>query len=1723
MVPSAYSEQIDFQYTLEFTDSNGNPLEAVQIHGTDGINELNGRVSGSDGSWSFDVRDLESSSPTLYYSFSGYKMEPDYLEVGSETCPDNVCEVVATPDVNETVVLKVEVLDADGNGIDGVTGVISGLEYACPEVTGTDGSLHFSTRKRTAACSDVDFDPLNDYSKVILSAPNGKSCTFTPLQGGNLCPTTSTTLQYLAECSDLESPPQKVEGTYHFEVRATNNLPIITPLKVYPQGTTLVTNGSGVASVSTATLGIGINSSFRVIPVGRYQFYPPEIVVSPGTCPDNVCKFFANPIYKYQQVGTATFQDADGNPVSGIDVGVSSGLSQCQSNRTHTTSKDGVAYFPVQMQYGCDNGDATTLNDKVEVVANQAGCAFSDPSGDAFSFCALGTLAPEKSYTAVCSSPDAERHTISGSVRGPNGAPFPQVKILANGVQTAISRQDGTYSFQANNGDTIVLEASSDDFVFDPKRIEIKSVEEHHSKVNFHTFASTSGLENGYIPEWCDPEDEYEISGIVLDTLGQRLPGATILNNHQSITVTDANGEYKFNVPAQSDNWVTAEYNDEFFDPAGISYPYISCNEEQTNFQITQEGSFIYSGRILDENGNPIPEVQMTFYENGVARTIVSDSSGYYFISVSDGSNCLIRVTDPNFGCEPQEYSSVANGNVLNLHFTCERDLCPLDGSKMEPGQCGCGTPDTDSDNDGVANCNDSCSTDADKVEPGQCGCGNAETDTDGDGTANCVDTCFEDPLKIDAGICGCGIADDPTDTDGDGTLDCNDSCSSDPLKVEPGVCGCGTADTDTDGDGTSDCIDLCVDDSQKTEPGMCGCGISDRDRDGDETPDCEDLCPTDRYKVEPGECGCGIADIDLDGDGVLQCEDLCDTDPFKLEPGECGCGRADTDIDGDETLDCNDECPFDPLKIREGICGCGVDERDTDEDGVPDCRDECMFDPLKTEAGQCGCGEPDIDSDNDSTCDCLDLCPEDPKKLEPGICGCGESDKDSDGDGTADCEDLCAFDDLKLEPGECGCGSADIDFDNDGVLQCDEACDEDPLKTEPGICGCGVPDIDSDSDEELDCNDECPFDPLKQEEGICGCGIADTDTDGDGVADCEDLCILDPLKSIPGYCGCGSVDTDTDGDGIADCLDLCDEDPRKAEPGVCGCGISDRDRDGDGVADCEDLCPTDRGKTAPGACGCGIADVDADGDGVLLCNDQCDTDPNKTAPGTCGCGLPDIDSDGDGTLDCNDSCSTDSKKIEPGVCGCGVADYDSDRDGTLDCLDSCITDPQKIEPGQCGCGIADTDTDLDGVSDCNDLCKYDNRKSDPGVCGCGEADIDKDNDGYFQCQDGCENDPEKVSPGACGCGIADTDSDGDGTPDCQDLCELDSNKIYPGLCGCGEVDTDLNNNGIMDCEEQGLVLEALCVEPPSSFAKKKKRSRSQSHTRSSNKNDNDKKVTICHIPPGNPENAHSITISRSALAAHRAHGDSDGACENDNEHGGNEKVTICHMPPGNPENRQSISISPSALSAHEAHGDSRGACTGDEEPEETIRWKITNPNGSEVPIEIEVLQPDTTERDVYDVGANSEVIFSTTKLSGRNTVVLYHYDGDEVMRVTHPLDYCEGEPITLSGALKGKNGRPIVEGDRMYKILSSFEAGDIEVVAKNNRTKRTYKADVTDPFSWSIVVPGGDYRVFLKSNRFRVSSRPKNYRGSYYWDQGGLHHALRRRDLRFIRRNRKK
>jgi len=169
---------------------------------------------------------------------------------------------------------------------------------------------------------------------------------------------------------------------------------------------------------------------------------------------------------------------------------------------------------------------------------------------------------------------------------------------------------------------------------------------------------------------------------------------------------------------------------------------------------------------------------------------------------------------------------------MLTIEFTPPDETCCLpDGSCVNLLAADClaadGTPtpafatcEGDADGDGVdVNCGDECPADSNKIEPGQCGCGASDVDSDGDATADCVDGCPLDASGVEPGICGCGVPEVDSDAGPgcDNVPDCVDRCPFDCNKVEPGVCGCNVDDlADSDGDGIVDCVDFCpgVDDA---------------------------------------------------------------------------------------------------------------------------------------------------------------------------------------------------------------------------------------------------------------------------------------------------------------------------------------------------------------------------------------------------------------------------------------------------------------------------------------------------------------------------------------------------------------------------------------------------------------------------------------------------------------------------------------------------------------------------------------------------------------------------------------------------------------------------------------------------------------------------------------------------------------------------------------------
>lgn len=134
----------------------------------------------------------------------------------------------------------------------------------------------------------------------------------------------------------------------------------------------------------------------------------------------------------------------------------------------------------------------------------------------------------------------------------------------------------------------------------------------------------------------------------------------------------------------------------------------------------------------------------------------------------------------------------------LSAALAIARDAVPRRGTAAERGAdrrtVDADAMRRDSDGDGTPDGLDECPDDPNKTEPGDCGCGNPETDRDDDGWPDCIDECPDDPFKREAGDCGCGFSE--RDADGDGVADCHDGCPGDPFKYAPGDCGCGVPDS---------------------------------------------------------------------------------------------------------------------------------------------------------------------------------------------------------------------------------------------------------------------------------------------------------------------------------------------------------------------------------------------------------------------------------------------------------------------------------------------------------------------------------------------------------------------------------------------------------------------------------------------------------------------------------------------------------------------------------------------------------------------------------------------------------------------------------------------------------------------------------------------------------------------------------------------------------------
>lgn len=654
-------------YTFRFTDQvTKAPLSGVTIYGNNGVNRAVSRFSDSRGIWSLDIASV-SPNPVVTFSHlaGGYRFIPSEITVNLTNCPGFTCSVSAVADGNPSAVVEGRVTTSRGAAVPGVSVYMPGALVPGPKRSDSSGYTLFAAPKAETACNDADSDLNNNFLSILPVAEGNQDCTFSIRAPQRLCTSggnVSGSIQ--ASCGTAAQLPIGSSTNYQIAVRTLSGAAVPGVLFYGNNGindlrpAARTTNSLGRLSVSTSSIGAQASDVIQLVPTGGYQFVPAALTLSPNSCANNSCPIWAIPNVSTQGVVQWGARE-NGAAKPGVAI-LAPQLYSLEPYRQFT-DRSGAAFFPAILRTsGCNDTNRSRADDSLTLNASFSGCSFSHDSGTPFRSC------PEKevtqgSFEARCDGGVTAYHTVSGTVFDENGFPSRGAQIALDNSQSAITAEDGSYSLVVTEGRTFTVTARDGVKKFDPEQISFAEISGNHTGIDFQAqlplpVASTDLPDEGN----CPVQDSYAVSGTVLDLWGNPLGGVEILNNHEVVTTSGKDGRYSFNVTAATDNWVTAEYQDHNFDPAGIALPDTRCDKPDINFKVVPYESYILSGTIKDSTGNPIQDVIVRLTYDDTRYETYTNLDGIYLVSVPEEKKYQLEPVLVGRDFTPQLYSGVA-------------------------------------------------------------------------------------------------------------------------------------------------------------------------------------------------------------------------------------------------------------------------------------------------------------------------------------------------------------------------------------------------------------------------------------------------------------------------------------------------------------------------------------------------------------------------------------------------------------------------------------------------------------------------------------------------------------------------------------------------------------------------------------------------------------------------------------------------------------------------------------------------------------------------------------------------------------------------------------------------------------------------------------------------------------------------------------------------------
>ena len=649
----AFAENQQFRVVIK---RDGQPQGGIEIYGNRGVRDLPGRFTGSNGEWVLNTEALEVPEELPLITFSdpngALRFVPAELAINLSNCPNRICAVAAISDGKPQTVIEWRMQDALAGPVEGISVSVPGAVMPCPKVSDRDGYVYFAVRKTAASCNDSNGNENDNFYSVFPGALPGKSCTFsTNLRTKfRTCADSLRSGYTTASCSATTQLPTGASTSYSIVVKNDAGAPIQGVQFFGNQGISALpsrsSDGNGVWSFSTAQLNKSATTEFTVVPAGNYLFSPRHFTLTPNSCPGNVCTLWAA-VRDGQKQGALTWnmvQGSDSGPFVGARV-ERGDAGSCASDPVRYSDAQGKAVFPTALQASCDS--QANPAGFYSYMVNSPGCTFAHQSSTPFQVCSTSQHL-QASVVASCGGNTRENYLIRGIVRDGDGLPLYGASVSLNNNLVGTTNTLGEYSVLVPQGSTPALKIQKTSYLFDPAAIAFHSISNHLSGIDFDAVFPLPRPGTGQPDDGsCVVKSSYRISGKILTASGQPLAGALISNNFIESTTSDTQGNYALTVGPFSDNWVSVENGDSYFDPAAISLIDLHCDTGEINFKEIPVPSFFIGGTLKDRFGRAIPRAsaQLEAYYKGELRTRLSetDEQGRYFFSLPKTSDYTIR------------------------------------------------------------------------------------------------------------------------------------------------------------------------------------------------------------------------------------------------------------------------------------------------------------------------------------------------------------------------------------------------------------------------------------------------------------------------------------------------------------------------------------------------------------------------------------------------------------------------------------------------------------------------------------------------------------------------------------------------------------------------------------------------------------------------------------------------------------------------------------------------------------------------------------------------------------------------------------------------------------------------------------------------------------------------------------------------------------------------